>query len=142
MAWMNSGIRLGVVSVSLILAACASTGSGGSWVVIGESPDDNILHELDRDSIQRQGTVVTFRDKKTIRNPSKENFAKLPPHKVSLNTWEINCSSRQYRILATELQDKSGKAVYQQNFTGVESQKMAISKGSPAEQQAKMVCGH
>ncbi|MEC5208669.1 hypothetical protein QF022_003625 [Vogesella perlucida] len=58
--------------------------ANADWVIMGVTPNGNILHEVDKLSIQRRGNLVLFRDRKTIFNPKKENFLSTPRHKQSI----------------------------------------------------------
>ncbi|HJU49874.1 MAG TPA: hypothetical protein VJ752_16050, partial [Burkholderiaceae bacterium] len=99
--------RVSLLAVTAaLLTACASTPSAtqrkpaqlrpqptpstpqqanADWHNLGVSPNGNILNEIDKLSLRRQGSVVTFRDKKTIFNVKKENFLSTPRHKYSIN---------------------------------------------------------
>ncbi|WP_230369967.1 hypothetical protein [Paludibacterium denitrificans] len=92
---------LALMAAASILVSCASAPTStlshrparppvnqpsADWENTGVSPNGNILNELDKLSIKREGTLVTFRDRKTIFNLKKENFLSTPRHKVSINT--------------------------------------------------------
>ena len=96
------------------LAACATQedpgrsaprdpGAATQWQNLGVTPNGNILHELDKQSIVRHGDVVTFRDRKTIFNLKWETFTSLPRHRCRstaggltarrkpINCWPVAC---------------------------------------------------
>lgn len=130
------------VSAALLLAACQTTqgtGDGGKWKNIGQSANQNVSHELDTASIQRQGNVATFRERKVLKNPNLESTPNLPLFKTAINTYQMQCSNKTYRITATELRDDKGVVVYQQNF-GNQVPLQRITVGSPAQKQFEMVC--
>jgi hypothetical protein len=56
--------------------------ANADWENLGVSPNGNILNELDKLSIKQQGSVVTFRDRKTIFNVKKKTSC--PPHGTRL----------------------------------------------------------
>jgi hypothetical protein len=56
--------------------------ANADWENLGVSPNGNILNELDKLSIKPQGSVVTFRDRKTIFNVKKKTSC--PPHGTRL----------------------------------------------------------
>ncbi len=145
---MNKKILLAVATGAiLLLAGCPSTHSplsdattGASWVNIGVSSNNNTLHELDKNSIKKNGSMVTFRDKKTLDNPGKAQFTNLPEHKTSLNEWEVNCKNKTYTLASTRLFDKRGQLVYKQDIDLSKRTFMGVSRGSAIEKQYEYVC--
>ncbi len=144
---MNKKLPLVAVGATLLLAGCPSVHSplgdaakGGSWVNLGVSTNSNVLHELDKNSIKKNGTLVTFRDRKTIEDLSKAHFANTPAHKVSMNTWEVNCKNKTYSLVSIQLFDKGGQSIYKQDYDKSNRTFMSITRGSPSEKQVTYVC--
>lgn len=139
--------QLVIIGAVLALSACVTTdtpgskaASGGKWVNLGVSVDGNILHELDKSSIKRNGALVTFKDKKTIENTDKEHFLNLPVHKMQINYWEINCRAKTYRLVSTNLFNKKGERLFEKTYTAKEVAPMRIVRGSATEKQQQIVC--
>jgi hypothetical protein len=145
---MNKKILLAVATcATLLLAGCPSTHTpltdatvGASWMNIGVSNNNNTLHELDKNSIKKNGSMVTFRDRKTLDNPDKSMFSNMPEHKTSLNVWEINCKNKTYTLVSTRLFNKNGQQVYTQDIDLSKRTFMGISRGSAIEKQYDYVC--
>ncbi|AXK39194.1 surface-adhesin E family protein [Crenobacter cavernae] len=142
-------------ALTAALAGCAtgpSSMTGGrptvkpeanaNWHNLGVSPNGNILNELDERSIRRQGSLVTFRDRKTIFNPKKENFLSTPPHKYSINSWQIDCSARTFRLMAVALFDENGRQTASYTYNDAQIKPMPVVQNSASFQQMQFVCGH
>ncbi|MBP6562500.1 MAG: hypothetical protein KA214_03390 [Neisseriaceae bacterium] len=145
---MTTKPYLGVLATAslVLLAACGTTAtstpssSGKNWLSLGVSQNSNILHELDQTSVKKNGQVVTFRDKKTFTDISKEHFQYLPKHKYSLNTWEMNCANKTYRLVATQLIAENGTEVWQKTFDFNTAPTRKIVAGSSTDKQYQAVC--
>lgn len=127
------------------LAALAACTSGpkveGSWEHIGQSNDGNIRNYIDKSSIKRNGSLVTFRDRKTIVKPAQERYVNTPEYKTAVGFWEIDCSRKTYRLSALTLLDENGKEVMKQNYTAANLQAMPVAQsGSIIEKQYQTVC--
>ena len=135
------GFRITAMSALVLLAACQSTSSssGGKWKNIGQSVNQNIKHELDTTSVQKNGNTVTFRDRKTVKNPQLETTPNLPVFKTAIKTYQMQCREKTYRIIATELRNAQDVVVYQQSF-GSQVPMQRITQGSPAQKQFESVC--
>ncbi|WP_434779762.1 surface-adhesin E family protein [Neisseria sp. Ec49-e6-T10] len=140
-------LALASIGATLLLAGCPSVNSplntanqGASWVNIGVSTNNNILHELDKASIKKNGNIVTFKDRKTIDNLSKEHFVNVPEYKTSINTWQVNCSNRTFSLVDTQLFNKQGNSVYSYNYDATKRTFMKVSPGSAVEKQYNYVC--
>jgi hypothetical protein len=155
---------LALLAVSALFAGCATTpapapqklppaakltpppkpdtAANANWQNLGVSPNGNILNELDRLSIQRNGDVVTFRDKKTIFNPKKENFQSTPPHKYSINTWQVNCVTHTFRLVSIALFDEGGRQIASYTYNDRQIKPMPVVKNSARFQQMKFVCSN
>jgi hypothetical protein len=116
--------------------------ANADWQNLGVSPNGNILNELDKLSVKRNGDQVTFRDKKTIFNPKKENFLSTPPHKYSINTWQIDCGTQTFRLLNMSLFDENGRQVASYTYNDKQIKAMPIVKNSASFQQMKFVCSN
>ncbi len=125
-----------------ILAACVTTNpvsTPGSWQTVGTSADGNITHEINRSSIKRNSNTVTYQDRKTLKDP-KKHVNNLPEHKVSINTWEMNCSDKTYRITNSELYDTMGKLIFNDSFNTQNIRPLKVVTGSPVAKQLEQVC--
>ena len=146
---------LALMAAASILAGCASAPTStlshrparppvnqpsADWENLGVSPNGNILNELDKLSIKREGTLVTFRDRKTIFNLKRETFTSLPRHKVSVNSWRIDCQAQTYQLLASSLFDENGKPVASYTYNDGEIRPAAITPNSASHQQMQAVC--
>lgn len=150
--------RFAALAAVLILAGCASApqstrpaaGSAAStaaasqanadWQNLGVSPNGNILNELDRLSIKQQGSLVTFRDRKTIFNLKKENFLSTPRHKTSLNSWQIDCAAHTFRLLDMQLFDENGRQIASFSYNDSQIKAMPVVQNSASYQQMLQVC--
>ncbi|GGY29773.1 surface-adhesin E family protein [Paludibacterium paludis] len=150
--------RLLAVAAALFLAGCATqpaatitrpvvrNGSlppqaSADWINLGVSPNGNILNELDKLSILRNGQKVTFRDRKTIFNLRKENFLNTPRHKISLNYWEIDCANRTFKLTAMDLFDENGRQISSFSYNDAQIKPMPVVQNSASYQQMLVVCG-
>jgi hypothetical protein len=110
------------------------------WVIMGVTPNGNILHEVDRLSILRKGTLVQFRDRKTIFNPKKENFLNTPRHKQSINQWEVDCAGATFRLTRMILLDDNGREILNRTYNDSEIRAMPVVRQSAGFQQVDYVC--
>ncbi len=151
-------ILIALVSASVLLAGCASqpakpsvsTGkpatqapsqqANADWINLGVSPNGNILNELDKLSIRQQGNTVTFRDRKTIFNVKKENFLSTPRHKVSVNSWSMDCAARTFRLTGMVLFDENGRQIASFTYNDSQIKPMPIVQNSASYQQMLQVC--
>lgn len=115
--------------------------ANADWHNLGVSPNGNILNEIDKLSVRRQGSVVTFRDKKTIFNMKKENFLSTPRHKYSINTWQIDCASRTFRLTSVTLFDENSRLVASYLYNDSQIKPMPVVQNSASYQQMLFVCG-
>ncbi|WP_174875709.1 surface-adhesin E family protein [Vogesella oryzae] len=114
--------------------------ANAEWVILGVSPNGNILHEIDKLSIRRKGLLMVFRDRKTIFNPKKENFLNTPQHKQSINTWEVDCSASTFRLAAMQLLDENGREILSRTYNDKEIRAMPVVRQSASFQQLDYVC--
>ncbi len=140
--------------LAIWLAACATVtpeeparptvlrdpGANAQWQNLGVNPNGNILHELDKQSLVRHGHLVTFRDRKTIFNLKRETFGQMPRHKVSVNSWRIDCQAQSYQLLASTLYDENGRTVASHTYNDGEIKPAAIPPNSASHQQMQFVC--
>ena len=103
-------------------------------------PNGNILNELDKLSVRKQGQLVSFRDRKTIFNLKKENFLSTPRHKVSINSWQIDCSQRTFRLLDMVLFDENGRQIASFTYNDNQIKPMPVVQNSASYQQMLLVC--
>ncbi|MFC3531845.1 surface-adhesin E family protein [Vogesella facilis] len=114
--------------------------ANAEWVILGVSPNGNILHEIDKLSIRRKGTLTLFRDRKTIFNPKKENFLATPQHKQSINSWEVDCVASTFRLAAMQLLDENGREILSRTYNDSEIRPMPVVRQSASFQQLDYVC--
>jgi hypothetical protein len=98
------------------------------------------LSEIDKLSISQQGSLVTFRDRKTIFNINKENFLNTPRHKVSVNTWQIDCSARTFKLISMILFDEHGRQIASFTYNDDQIKPMPVIQNSASYQQMQYVC--
>lgn len=118
----------------------ADTQASANWVNLGVTQNGNVLNEIDRLSISRQGNLVNFRDRKTIFDLNKENFLNTPRHKISLNNWQIDCSTKTFRLLSMTLLDENGREIARISYNDKQIKPMAIPQNSASYQQMLFVC--
>ena len=139
-----------ILALTLLLSACPTTkppkphvvpDGNEQWQNLGVSPNGNILNELDKLSIKRSGSIVTFRDKKTVFDYKKEaQLSSTPPHRYSLNTWQIDCSRNTFQLKAMELYDANDRLVASYKYTDQQVKPMPITPDSASFQQKQVVC--
>lgn len=138
------------LALTFLLSACPSTkppkphvipDGNTQWQNLGVSPNGNILNELDKLSIKRSGNIVTFRDKKTVFDYKKEaQLASTPPHKYSLNTWQIDCGRNTFQLKEMELYDANNRLITAYKYTDQQVKPMPITANSASFQQKQIVC--
>ena len=84
--------------------------------------------------------MVSFRDRKTIFNLKKENFLSTPRHKVSINSWQIDCSQRTFRLLDMVLFDENGRQIASFTYNDNQIKPMPVVQNSASYQQMLLVC--
>lgn len=114
--------------------------ASADWENLGVSPNGNILNEIDKLSIKREGSRVTFRDRKTIFDLKKENFLVTPPHKASLNTWVIDCTHRTFKLINMELFDVNGRRIANFSYLDGQIKPTPVVQNSASYQQMLYVC--
>ncbi len=125
-----------------ILSACTTTssiGGAGKWEKMGISTDGNVTHEMNVSSINKVGDLVTFQDRKTLKDVNKHGSG-LPEHKVSINTWEVNCSKKNYRLTNTDLYDSTGRLIFSDSFNSQTVRPISVNKGSAIAKQIESAC--
>ena len=110
------------------------------WENLGVSPNGNILNEIDKMSIQKQGALVSFRDRKTIFDLKKENFLNTPRHKVSINSWQIDCNAKTFKLVGMILFDENGRQVATFTYNDSQIKAMPVVQNSASFQQMQFVC--
>ena len=99
---------ISTLSAALLLSACQTTtttsgGVSGNWDNIGTISDGNIKVAIDKNSIKKNGTLVTFRDRKTVSKMKEERFVNTPAYKTAIGDWEIHCTNiPKTKAMATE----------------------------------------
>ncbi|MCP1660067.1 YgdI/YgdR family lipoprotein [Neisseria perflava] len=136
---LTSGVA---VSLAFFLAACASSGDkGGNWQNIGTTSNGNIKVSMDKSSIKKNGSLVTFRDKKVISKPSEERFVNTPVYKTAIGEWEIHCVNKTYRLTALQLINDRGQTVSNEKYTAANLRPMSVMNGTITEKQYELACG-
>lgn len=140
----QSKLWVGVLSVMaiLILSACQTTtqvGPAGSWKNLGDSANQNVKHEIDTQSIQKNGNVVTYRTRTVVDDIRLESLPNLPVFKTAVSTYQMQCRERSYRILDTELYNQQGALIGKQVF-GNQVGYNLVTIGSAAKKQYDLVC--
>lgn len=116
--------------------------ANAEWHNLGVSPNGNILHEIDKLSIKPIGpSRYTFRDRKTVFNPKKEDFRSTTPHKFSLNQWELDCSARTIRLTGMALYDQQGREIGKYTYNDSQIKAMPVVRSSASYQQMEFICG-
>lgn len=136
-------LRLGGCTALIsFLTACASSGGvAGHWQNIGTTSNGNIKVSVDKSSIQKKGTLVTFRDRKVVSNLNEERFVNTPRYKTAIGDWEIHCSNKTYRLTALQLLDEHGQPLTNERYTATNLRPMSVMSGTITEKQYELVCG-
>lgn len=141
---MNA-LRFAAAAVpAVLLAACAGTSGpsvSGSWEKIGTTSNGNIKAYIDKSSIRRNGSLVTFRDRKVVQKTDEERYANVPRYKTAVGTWEMHCTNKTYRLAALQLLDEKGTVLLNETYTAAGIRPMGIISGSVNEKQFEAVCG-
>ncbi|MGF6147566.1 Uncharacterised protein [Kingella potus] len=137
-------LRLSAAALAavLILAGCPANvpQTGGDWYNLGEAGNGNLMLALDKNSIRRNGPLVTFRDRKIVVDMKNERFVNVPPYKTAISTWEMHCTNKTFRLVSSTLYDDKGKIVSDETYTAVDIRPMAIPPNSLTGEQHKIVC--
>lgn len=131
-------------AAALLLAACAGTSGpsvSGSWEKIGTTANGNINAYIDKSSIRRNGSLVTFRDRKVVQKTDEERYVNSPKYKTAVGTWEMHCVHKTYRLTALQLLDEKGTVLLNETYTAAGIRPMSIIGGSVNEKQFETVCG-
>lgn len=128
----------------VILAGCPSVGNvpqaGGDWHNMGEAGNGNLMLAVDKNSIKRNGALVTFRDRKIVVDMKNERFVNVPAYKTAISTWEMHCTNKTFRLTASTLYDEKGNIVSNESYTAVDIRPMAVPPNSLTDEQRKIVC--
>ncbi|MDO4908101.1 surface-adhesin E family protein [Neisseria sp.] len=141
---MNAFRFSAAAAAALLLAACAGTSGpsvSGSWEKIGTTSNGNIRAYIDKASIRKNGSLVTFRDRKVVQKTDEERYTNTPEYKTAVGTWEMHCTNKTYRLTALQLLDEKGTVLLNQTYTAAGIRPMSIIKGSINEKQFETVCG-
>lgn len=127
---------------ALILAGCPANvpQAGGDWHNLGEAGNGNLMLALDKNSIRRNGPLVTFRDRKIVVDMKNERFVNVPPYKTAISTWEMHCANKTFRLVSSTLYDDKGKIISEETYTAVDIRPMAVPPNSLTDEQRKIVC--
>ncbi|MFC3874319.1 surface-adhesin E family protein [Neisseria musculi] len=141
---MNTLRFFSAAAAALLLAACAGTSGpsvSGSWEKIGTTSNGNIRAYVDKSSIRKNGSLVTFRDRKVVQKTDEERYVNTPEYKTAVGTWEMHCTNKTYRLTALQLLNEKGTVLLNQTYTAAGIRPMSIISGSINEKQFEMVCG-
>ncbi|MBF0803736.1 MULTISPECIES: surface-adhesin E family protein [unclassified Neisseria] len=141
---MNTLRFFSAAAAALLLAACAGTSGpsvSGSWEKIGTTSNGNIRAYIDKSSIRKNGSLVTFRDRKVVQKTDEERYVNTPEYKTAVGTWEMHCTNKTYRLTALQLLNEKGTVLLNQTYTAAGIRPMSIISGSINEKQFEMVCG-
>lgn len=128
-------------TAAVLLAACGTPQTPSAhWQEVGLSGNANVRHAVDVASIRRQGDLALFRDRKTVTDPAQEHQHPMPPYKVALGQWEIDCRRHTFRLLTLQLLDARGQTLAQYQYTAQDLPARPIVAGSAAAKQQALVC--
>ncbi|MDO5070563.1 MAG: hypothetical protein Q4D78_10325 [Neisseria zoodegmatis] len=139
--------RVAAVSLALSIAACSTVDSptgpsvSGNWSSLGTTSNGNIKVSIDKNSIRKNGNLVTFRDRKVVVKPGSHNYANTPQYKTAIGTWEIHCTNKTYRLTALQLLDEKGTVVANETYTAAGLRPMSVQGGTITEKQFEAACG-
>ncbi|MFP5073949.1 surface-adhesin E family protein [Neisseria sp. WLZKY-1] len=130
-------------AAAFFLAACQTANipqGGGDWHNMGEAGNGNLMLAVDKNSIKRNGALVTFRDRKIVVDMKNERFVNVPAYKTAISTWEMHCTNKTFRLTASTLYDEKGNIVSNESYTAVDIRPMAVPPNSLTDEQRKIVC--
>lgn len=139
----------GICFVSLVLAACGSSGSShlknvptiaGTWHNLGSGNQGNLVVSYDSGSLRRNGDLAYLRDRKIVVNPDIERYVGTPRYKVAVSDWEFHCRNKSFRLTATQFFDERGSVLSQNRYTANPIPPMPISQGTIADKQFGIAC--
>lgn len=134
-------LAAGAALISFLTACASSGGVGGHWQNIGTTSNGNIKVSVDKSSIQRNGALATFRDRKVVSDSNEERFVNTPRYKTAIGNWEMHCSNKTYRLTALQLLDEHGQTLTNERYTATNLRPMSVMSGTITEKQYEMVCG-
>lgn len=128
---------------TLFIGACSSiSGDHARWENIGTISNGNIKVFINKNSIKRNGNIVSFQDKKVVSNLRAERFVNTPTYKTAIADWEIHCKNKTYRLAAIQLFDERNTSVTHQSYTATDIRPMGIMTGTMTEKQYEIACGN
>lgn len=128
---------------TLFISACSSIpGDHAHWENIGTISNGNIKVSINKNSIKRNGNIVSFQDKKVVSNLRAERFVNTPTYKTAIADWEIHCKNKTYRLTTIRLFDERNTAVTHQSYTATDIRPMGIMTGTITEKQYEIACGN
>lgn len=139
--------RFAAASLVLLMAACTTVNSptgpsvSGNWSSLGTVANGNIKVAVDKNSIRKNGNLVTFRDRKVVVKPGSHNYGNTPKYKTAIGTWEIHCTNKTYRLTALQLLDEKGTVVANETYTAAGLRPMSVQGGTITEKQFETACG-
>lgn len=125
-------------------------GLTNNWHYLATTKDNNIIIELDALSVKPITTnIYQFVERKTIKNPLKNQFnidnnaSQIPQYKYLINTWQINCNTKEYKLIASKSYNKSGSILDSQSYSSpLDNNWTEINSNTIAWMQYKYVCLH
>lgn len=148
---MNTGLRIMLIAVMVFLACCArSEMDKAEWVLYSESANDAKLY-YDKHSLVRSGDMVRMWSRAVHSTASAKAFLdffreqglpdeadKLAGLAESRDLLEMNCVTKQHRVITRIFYDSKGKplASYEYDL----SEWSAVTPDSVGEAQYEAVC--
>lgn len=145
-------IRLWAVLIGsgLVLSACS--GLTLPWSVAKKAEKQPFWRQLGVDNVTKAQYFVDLNSKKKTENKVTFNGKITYPQSVSapaklalpsfqsmVNTWEIDCVNKTYRLLKTDFVGSKGAVVHQQNFPSSEAKYIGAPE-TAAAMQYKLMC--
>jgi hypothetical protein len=120
-------------------------GTGDNWRYIGTTSDGMMIIEINNNTIiptKQKVQIFNFSDRKTIADSAQYSYPSGQPHfKYIVNTWQMDCSNKQYLITSAKMYSLAGAILKQYDYSHDDSVKwMSFGSGSIAELEYKYVC--
>ena len=138
MMFMKIKAKIYLLCLLSLFTGCAQ------WQTVGSVKGENkVAYSVEKSSIVRNGNFAIFTSKAIY--PSSRNVSYFPPHTAVLSTWEVNCKTKKYRLLKTQLLDKNERVVMEErnNIEQHNQQKDFLDPPAPSSAmylQQRYVC--
>ena len=110
-----------------------------AWLTIPNS-DPNIMFEIDKDSIERQGELVQFWEKLVFIQPKIVDEASGKWVKEKKVHRLMHCADRTQGVISGATYSENGRFISSVSFDAPQSEMSAIPPGTLAAAELELVC--